>query len=806
MPHTPPPGPPRRFARALDAIDRVLPRAEDLGPAVLAALIGLLPLAAARAYLASTDAGATARDLWRITLGEIQAWSILAVVGAVFLRVATGRGRGFVRVGLHAFATVLLLLSIAEVVFYATMGNRVDWELLAFAAEDAPQVAPVFFSEVKAWHLAAVFGALALGLAPALVRFRPGPRWVGRLVVLLVAVPLLVEAPDGRPSPKKALRTLQPSLIEQLWWDGLERFGDDTLPADPATLTPIRLVRDEERPPFNVVLVLLESTGARATSVYRPELANTPNLERLAREGFWVRHASSVVPHTSKSIVATMCGSWPQLHSEIHEAKIGGLPGRCLPDLLRELGFRTAFFQTADERFESRGSLVHHLGFQKFLARDTLRGDEWATVNYFGHEDDAMLKPGLEWSTQPDPRPFFATYLTLTSHHDYGVPPDWPIREFPGATAREAEYLNAVAYVDAFLGKLVEGYRAAGLLENTLFVILGDHGEAFGEHGRSMHDLVIWEEGIAIPMVLWGPGVLDGSGVIEGQRQQIDVLPTVLDLLGVRAEGGYLPGASLFADVAEDRTLKHSCWRSHRCLARREGPLKVIDHYRDAPMQVFDLATDPLEKKDLRAEKPEPWLDQAREDLRTWRARVNGRYEAVLAAELARRQTPDASPALANWAGKMDLLGCSITTFEVLPGEAVWVKCRWRATETIRQAWRVDLRLEGAFEPVLADVRPLDGLLPTFKWTPGLAVEDEHRAWIPQDARPGPAEVFIGWERLTDGAIEMSGGGERFRIGTVTVLPRIYPYSGEADEGVAEAPSEDPKATVPAAGATEIGR
>lgn len=786
---------PSPLHRVLAGLDRVLPRAEDVKPALLAALVGGAPLVAARVYLASRDAEATARDLWRVTLGELQSWPIVAIVAAMALRWASARARPYVRFGVHSFATTVLLLSIVEIVFYATMGNRADWELLAFAAVDAPQVAPVFWSEVKAWHLLAVAAAISVGVAPALVRFGPGPTWLGRASLLLVVVPVWMEV-DGRPRPKKSLRELQPGLIEQLWWDGLERIGDDTIPPAPSELEPIRLVREEERPPVNVVLVVLESTGARATSVYRPELKNTPNLERLAREGWKVRDASAVVPHTSKSLVATLCGSWPQLHSEIHEARMGGLPGRCLPDLLKELGYRTAFFQTADERFESRGALVHHMGFERFLSRDTLRGDAWATVNYFGIEDDAMLKPGLAWSTADPSRPFFTTYLTLTSHHDYGVPPDWPVREFPGIKPREAEYLNAVAYVDAFLGKLVDAYRDAGLLENTLFVILGDHGEAFGEHGRSMHDLVIWEEGLAIPMVLWGPGVLppppEGGGVIEGNRQQVDVMPTVLDLLGVRAEGGYLAGTSLLSEVPGDRVLKHSCWRSHRCLAKREGPTKTIDHYRDAAMQVFDLSADPLEKKDLRGETPAEALDAARAAMRTWRARVNGRYEVLRERELARRQTPDDGPALASWGGKMDLLGCTILTPEVLPAEAVWLRCRWRGTETIQQAWRLDMRLEGAFEPVLADVAPLDGHLPTFKWTPGLAVEDDIRAWIPADAPPGPAQVYVGWERLTDGAIEMASGEERFHVGTVNVLPRIYRYSGEPEELVDDVPSEDP--------------
>ncbi|MFN7144811.1 MAG: LTA synthase family protein, partial [Myxococcota bacterium] len=621
---------------ALRRLDAVLPRVEDLAPAVLTGLIGFLPLAGARLWLAARAGEASLRDYWRVTFGEIEAWCLVAFIGALVLRHAPARVRPFARFGLHAFGTTLLLLSIVEIVFFAVTGGRADMEVLLFAWEDLPQVAPVFLSEVKASHLVMVAAAVGIGLSPGLLRVRPrSPAW-GRLSLLLLLAVVALEI-DGRPRPRKSLRILQPSLLEQLWWDGLSRLDDDTVPPTAAEMTPIALVREEEKPPFNVVLVLLESQGAHATSVYTPGLGTTPNLERLAHEGWWVRNAFSVVPHTSKSIVTTMCGTWPQLVSEIREASIGGLPDRCLPALLKELGYRSAFFQTADERFESRGSLVRHMGFDLFRSRDTLRGPPFETVNYFGVEDRAMLAPGLAWSTKEE-GPFFATYLTLTSHHDYGTPSHWEKREFPGYPARQQEYLNAVRYVDDFVGKLVASYEEAGLLDNTLFVVLGDHGEAFGEHGRSMHDLVIYEEGLRIPMVLYGPGVLPGTGVVEGNRQQIDVLPTVLDLLGVRAEGGSLPGRSLFSAPEEARALFHSCWRSHRCLARREGTKKKIDHYRDAPMQHFDVAEDPWERKDLRATVPAEALDAARADMRAWRARVNGRYEAVLDRKLRRRQ------------------------------------------------------------------------------------------------------------------------------------------------------------------------
>ena len=87
----------------------------------------------------------------------------------------------------------------------------------------------------------------------------------------------------------------------------------------------------------------------------------------------------------------------------------------------------------------------------------------------------------------------FAFYLTSAAHHDYRVPSHVPLQRFAEDEKRN-RYLNAVAYQDGFLGRLLDVYRQEGVAERTLFVVIGDHGEAFGEHGRTLHDHVIYDE------------------------------------------------------------------------------------------------------------------------------------------------------------------------------------------------------------------------------------------------------------------------------------------------------------------------
>lgn len=796
----------KRIVSTLSPLLRLVPRREDVAVALAGALTGFVPLAIARVAVSKQAfAGATFEDLRRVLYGEAQFWLWTAFVGAFLLRLANaGRPYGAVRFFYHLVCTLMLLLSVTEVVFYAVTGSRADFDLLGFFVKDMEQVLPVVASEVKAWHVGALVVAALLAMSPGLLRFRSAAGIAPAVAWLALLGPVLWIDTPKRATPAKQIRDLQPSLVEHLYWDGLDRIGEYTLPPPAGALEELTLRRTATTPLPNVVLVVLESVGAKNTTLHDPKLPSTPNLVDLAAKGLKVQNAYSVVPHTSKALITTLCGYWPKLVSEMRESQPGGLPNKCLPELLEPLGYRTAFFQTARESFEYRGDLTFRMGFDLFRARDTLKRPGFAKVNYFGIEDRAMLAPGMQWSAASD-QPFFATYLTLTSHHDYGVPPDFETLDFPGITGRREQYLNAIRYVDTFVGELIRAYESRGYGDNTLFVILGDHGEAFGEHGRSQHDLVIYEEGLQVPMVVYGPGVLGGrTGVVDGPRQQIDVVPTVLDVVGAEIATGELPGASLLDPVPDDRKLHHSCWRSHRCVATREGDLKFIDHYRDQPAQVFDLAADPKERKDLGPTVDDAEIARRRAEVREWRARVNGHYEARHALAIDRLQGPDdGSPAIASWDGKLELLGCTPDQATALPSQAFWVTCRWRAKEEIQMNWQVQARLTGRFKATEAEIKPLDGNLPTYKWRPGSIVTDQFRVYVPSSAKPGKATLALGWERYGDAAVPKDGGGERVDVATVEIVapPRYEEEAAavDASEPATSSADEDDAAAVEAA-------
>lgn len=755
--------------RILRFLDWFTPSVREAWVYGLAALIPLLVLVGERVWVMSRlPSKPHGWDRLWVALGELEFWPVFFAVCLLLGRVPSRWWRGGVRLVMHLLIIPVLAISVAELAFFDITGGRADLDTVIFGIQDFARVWPVVSSELVIRDYVAVVLGVGITLLPVFWTPKSNAKtWLSRFC-LLALFPAVYNETQGRVRPAKEAKPLQKTFAESLFWEAMDRRHDVFTPPDPADLAP--LVIGAPKRPVNVVIVLLESVGANRTTVYDPELKTTPNLLRMSQEGMYATHMYAAVTHTTKALITTLCGDWPNLVGDARESAPGGLPGRCLADLLREQGYRTGFFQPARQDFEDRVDLVHQMGFDAFRHRDTLAQPIWEKNNYFGLDDRSMLAPGLAWSAEEPERPFFATYLTLASHHDYKLPKHVQRLDFPKVTGRLEQYLNAVRYVDDFAGRLVKAYEAQGLADNTIFVFLGDHGEGFGEHGRYQHDLTIYEEGLHIPLVIWGKPLAGRTGLIEGNRQQIDVLPTILDMVGAPVTAGKTRGSSLLAPVPEGRVLFHSCWRSHRCLAKRDGDQKFIDHYGDPSAQVYDLSKDPTEKKSRTLSKSE--RESLTSGTRAWHGWVRGRYEAREAQFVQTIQRPDDAPAIATWGGVVSLLGCDVTNQNVIPAEAVWVKCRWRPEAPLTEAWTLIAEIKAGGRTGQEKWTPLMGVVKMWNWRPGWSIDDTFRVATPQYTRPGEAVISVGWQRITGVAVKTDDGRERVDVGAAMIDKR----------------------------------
>ena len=382
----------------------------------------------------------------------------------------------------------------------------------------------------------------------------------------------------------------------------------------------------------NVVLIFLESTRAGATTPYNKDLKTTPFLDELAKNSMIAEQAYAVVPHTHNAITATNCGIDPPLDRWGTLSLATRKPSKCLPELLKEQGYDTAYFMSQTSTFENSPKIMDNMGYEEFHSVETMDKEGFEQTNYFGYEDDVMLEPSrklLEKQKQSG-KPFLATYLTSAPHHQYLAPQKSYGRKNFSEDDLVNRYLNSVRYEDFFLKNLFDQYKKLGVYEDTVFVILGDHGEGFGEHGRYQHDNIIYEEGLRIPLLIhdprWCEKGCESSGRIQTPVTELDILPTVVDLLGYGIKGGEYKGNSLLRPLPEGRPLLFSCWNESGCLASIRGKEKYIYHFDDQPEEIFDLSKDPLERQNLAGERDAKELEERKSELLEWRSRVNYKY------------------------------------------------------------------------------------------------------------------------------------------------------------------------------------
>jgi lipoteichoic acid synthase len=375
----------------------------------------------------------------------------------------------------------------------------------------------------------------------------------------------------------------------------------------------------------NVVLIHLESARSRSVTPYNEDLDTTPYLDVLARDSLLAERAYTIVPHTSKAVTSINCGIDPHLVREITETEPGGVPARCLPELLKEQGYDSVWFSSATEHFEDRRDLVENFGYEDFLPVETMETEGFQRSNYFGYEDDIMLEPSRIWLEQHKDEPFLATYLGVTGHHDYQPIDRYGLKDYSSFPPLD-NYQNSMRYLDFFVKNVIDQYKELGLYEDTIFVIYGDHGEGFGEHDLFQHGNTIYQEGLKVPYIIHAPGRFEEGKRVDTLTNQLDTLPTLLDMLGYEVEGGHYQGRSLVGPQQEDRTLFFSCFDEYRCLASIQGTEKYIYFFGNQPEEVYDLASDPLEQNNIADELSKEELKDKRAQVLAWYSKINAMY------------------------------------------------------------------------------------------------------------------------------------------------------------------------------------
>jgi len=394
-----------------------------------------------------------------------------------------------------------------------------------------------------------------------------------------------------------------------------------------------------------VILISIDTLRAEHLGCYGYERAVTPHIDQLARKGVTFDNAATTAPLTLPAHASILTGRGPLAHGVVDNFLSYLSDGEeTLAEMLRARGFATAGF-VGSFVLDSRWGVAQ--GFDVYFDGFDANTGDFATPEANERPGNEVLAPALEWIRAQEGKPFFA-FIHLFDPHTPYAPPE-PYRDRYG-TDLVARYDGEVAFVDSLLGELVSELKTQGLYEKTVLVLVGDHGESLGDHQESTHGFFVYDATIRVPLLIKAPGARRGVRA-RAQVRTIDILPTVLDLLGLTkpeaVDGVSLrpllrdPNASLglTAYFESQYARLHFGWAALRGL--RSERYKFIQ----APRQeLYDLEEDPGETRNLAAERPEVVSDFVAEMRR-------------LEAERARAETRDEPPPDPETVARLRALG-----------------------------------------------------------------------------------------------------------------------------------------------------
>ncbi len=416
--------------------------------------------------------------------------------------------------------------------------------------------------------------------------------------------------------------------------------------------------------PPNVIIILIDTLRADHMDLYGYERSTTPFLTELAADSAVFARARAQAGCTYPSVNVMLTSRYPfQFYKRKDEGF--GIPDDLpsMPELLRRSGYSTAAVSASPIVRATPSEHNPHGGFGRGfdVFDETCLWREAACVNRQANRVVDELSP-----------PFFLYLHYMDPHDHYRPPDDWRHRftrpydghEFvangeinPIASMlyddgpevaigdRDIEHLRdlydeEIAYLDSQLRAFFEDLEAGGHLENTIVVVTADHGEEFLEHGHVGHCRGVWDTLTWVPLIVRGPGIEPAT--FDQAVQHVDLLPTLLDLIGAEAGDTLMRGRSLrealsSGELSDD--ISYAFADQSRYRAADDGRHQLILDGVDMEFDLFDLDADPLQQTDVWS-PDDPTGDRLSAALGSW-LRESGQWIRLDEALAAGRETEE---------------------------------------------------------------------------------------------------------------------------------------------------------------------
>jgi arylsulfatase A-like enzyme len=380
----------------------------------------------------------------------------------------------------------------------------------------------------------------------------------------------------------------------------------------------------------DVIVLLIDVLGANDLGCYGYERPTSPNIDAFAADSVLFEQAISSSSFTKTSVASLFSGRFPHHHG-VYQGSLEDTENHITSDVLDseiptlaesffEHGWNTAAWVMNDQ-------LLTYMGFaQGFALYEQRAGgapeiagkfDAWSK-KLLGRKRSFCYLHILDLHAPYNPGP---GYRGRFGHTEGGVPEmegrDWTITRVhinkgkipfsaQDVEAYHARHDEVLIYVDEWIGRILDELKAKGRYDDSLIVLLGDHGDAFWEHGIIGHSSTPFDELIEVPLIMKLPGSAQAGRRVEQMVGLVDVAPTLLDYVGAVPPDG-MDGRSFLPLLLDPESSlpTHAIFSEHfHCMAVRTEEWKYIQ-YPDQPPELYDLKADPAERRNVIEQYPE---------------------------------------------------------------------------------------------------------------------------------------------------------------------------------------------------------
>ena len=399
----------------------------------------------------------------------------------------------------------------------------------------------------------------------------------------------------------------------------------------------------------NVIFIVADTLRADHLSCYGYVENQTPHIDALARDGMLYRNMRAQASWTRPSVATMLTSMYPSSHRAITRLDLLPDAVTTLPEVLHERGYRTAGF-TAN--VQTTPQFNFHQGYDEYeflapsypffasqtssrfaayslfyaLRRPSIPPTVYHHSEYY-QDAEALGARARSWLEANKDTRFFLYLHYMDPHQPYykhpydghtvgrAAPPEPDPSQAP---AMRRLYDGEITFMDTHLGALFDYLKVQGLYDDALIVFTADHGEEFQEHGGWGHGTTLYEEQIAVPLIVKYPGNAQAGMVDETFVRSLDLAPTVLDMAGIFDMPKSIQGVSL-RPIRSARPTRSVLWTAifaeedregHHLRAVRVGQYKLImanpGNPRGLPvLALFDLQDDPGEHRNLAETNPD---------------------------------------------------------------------------------------------------------------------------------------------------------------------------------------------------------